>query len=98
MNCKVGEDPRTIEEVLLNIQERWLEVNQTMEERKNKVSALIEISRIHNESDAITRVLESHNKWLQSAENSVNIEEEVPKLMDQCKVFLFSLLLFNQIV
>ena len=85
---KVGEDSQTIEEVVQNLLERWMEVNHIMDERHKKVNALLEINRIHSESDAMTRVLETHHKWLQSAEESIINSEDLPKLLDQSKVCL----------
>lgn len=63
-----------------------MEVNNVMDERHKRVNSMLQINRIHNESDAMSRVLETHNKWLQSAQQSINNPEELPKLTDQCKV------------
>ncbi|CAG2163773.1 unnamed protein product [Oppiella nova] len=89
--ANIGEDSQTIEEVVHTILERWIEVNQTMDERQKRVNAFLEVNRIHSESDAMTRVLETHHKWLESAEESINKTEELPKLLDQSKLRLKSM-------
>lgn len=81
----VGEDSNTIEDVLQSIEERWTEVNQTIEERQKKIRSLMELNRLQNEAEAISRVLESHQKWLHSTDKQHN-PDDVPKLLDQCKV------------
>ncbi|XP_054164235.1 dystrophin-like [Oppia nitens] len=87
----IGEDSQTIEEVVQTILDRWIEVNQTMDERQKRVNSQLEVNRIHNETDAMNRVLETHNKWLQSTETSINNSGELPKLVDQCKLRLKSM-------
>ena len=83
---KVGEDSHTIEEVVQTLLDRWMEVNNVMDERHKRVNSILEINRIHNETDAMSRILETHKKWLLSAEESINNSEDLPKLIDQSKV------------
>ncbi|CAG2110939.1 unnamed protein product [Medioppia subpectinata] len=87
----IGEDSQTIEEVVHTILERWIEVNQVLDERQQRVIAFLEVNRIHSESDAMTRVLETHHKWLETAEEAINKAEELPKLLDQSKLRLKSM-------
>ncbi|CAG2119985.1 unnamed protein product, partial [Medioppia subpectinata] len=87
----IGEDSQTIEEVVHTILERWIEVNQVLDERQQRVNAFLEVNRIHSESDAMTRVLETHHKWLETAEEAINKAEELPKLLDQSKLRLKSM-------
>lgn len=57
-----------------------------MEERHTKIGYFQELNRLHVEADAISRVLESNKKWLQGAQSSINNNDALPKLLDQCKV------------
>lgn len=87
MRCAlVGEDESTISEVVNTIERRWSDVNETLGERCDKIKALIDVQRLQREADAMARVLESHQKWLQGAESSVENVQDLNRIIDQSKV------------
>ncbi|RWS15077.1 dystrophin-like protein [Dinothrombium tinctorium] len=86
------EDSSNLEDVLNSIEDRWMEVNRTLNEKRFRVKALMELNRIHSECDAMTRVLESHKKWLHSAEANLDNINDLCKIYDQSKLRVKSMI------
>lgn len=77
--------------MLQSVGDRWIELIEILQHRQTQVNTLLELNRLHNESDAISIVLESHQKWLLNAEEALNNPEELKKIMSQCDVSSLSL-------
>lgn len=71
------------------MEERWAEVIETLDEKGSKIKFQLDIQRLCCETEAISRVLHSHEKWLDSSEASVadpKEPKELNRISDQSKV------------
>ena len=59
----VGENPENLEDIVDSIEERWAQVNDILDERRANVKALGNIHKLRCEAEAMSRVLESHQKF-----------------------------------
>lgn len=73
-------------EVVETISKRWSAVKNATAKRRDKIKAMLDIQRLQREADAMARVLESHQKWIQGAESSVENLQDVNRILDQSKV------------
>jgi len=68
------------------MEERWAEVIETLDEKGSKIKYQLDIQRLRCETEAMSRVLVSHEKWLIGAEAAVYEPKEQNRVFEQSKV------------
>lgn len=81
-----GENVKKLEDIVEAVDERWALVKEELDRKKIKIRTTSELVRINSEADAMKRVLHSHQKWLQSAEVSVEGVRDLEKIEEQSRV------------
>ena len=81
-----GENVKKLEDIVEAVDERWALVKEELDRKKIKIRTTSELVRINSEADAMKRALHSHQKWLQSAELSLENVRDLEKIEEQSRV------------
>lgn len=81
-----GEDGLNLETSVQLIQDRWNNINQFLNQNQKNYQVSIDLTRILNEIEAITRVLHTHERWLETIGPNLDEVENLNRIQDLCKV------------
>lgn len=84
----VGEDAGPVQKILEEVESRWREVKLIVEQQRKKLNQMLDADRLRCEKDALELILNSHKKWLEASQRSLNNRnpEECRRVAEQCRL------------
>ncbi|XP_054723979.1 dystrophin-like [Uloborus diversus] len=89
----IGEDPKQIQKILTEVENRWKDLVSSVENQKRNVQLQVDADRLRCEKDALELILSSHCRWMETTQRSLldPKSDECRRLAEQCKLRLKSL-------